>query len=307
MMKKTTTALLVFAATVAMAQNPVMQTCFSGEPYIIFGTPVDAEAIMKQARQIANTAEVKTLQTWDEGRDKRCSYHFADLGEDMPFRVCVPESWDGKKKLPLVMFLHGGWNDESSYLDQHDKLLVRLADEHGYLLVSPLGAHSSYGNRMVLPAEFGKDEEIAETLAKRSTPKMMREQELSEQDVINVLEIVLKNYPVDRSRMFLFGHSMGSGGTWYLGAKYADYWRALAPMSGPFVTKDGYPWEQIKQMPIFISEGSRAGASLQSSRDLRDFAEQYGLNYQYKEVEGDHGEMWPMILPDVFDFFNQHK
>ena len=150
-MKKTTTALLTLAATVAMAQNPVMQTCFSGEPYIIFGTPVDAKAIMK----IANTAEVKTLQMWDEGRDKRCSYHFADLGEDMPFRVCA--------------------------------------------------------------------------------------------------------------------------------------------------------WEQIKQMPIFISEGTRAGASLQSSRDLRDFAEQYGLNYQYKEMDGDHGEMWPMILPDVFDFFNQHK
>lgn len=271
---------------------------------IIFGTSLKAKAVMNEAAQIAKKAEVKTLQTWEDGRDKKSAYFFEELGEDMPFRVCVPRSWDGKNKLPLVMFLHGGWNTESSYLDENDKLMVRLADEHGFLLVSPMGAHSSYGNRLLLPAGFGKDKDTQEVLAKRNAPELMREQELSELDVINVLEIVLKNYPVDRKRMFLCGHSMGSGGTWYLGAKYADYWRALAPMSGPFVTRDGYPWERIKQMPIFISEGSRADASLQSSRDLRDFAEQYGLNYQYKEVDGDHGQMVPMILPKVFNFFD---
>ena len=278
----------------------------AGAQTIVFGTPTDAMSVMKQACKTARNAEVKILQTWEEGRDKKCAYFFEELGEEMPFRVCVPHDWDGKKKLPLVMFLHGGWNTESSYLDENDKLMVRLADQHGYLLVSPLGAHSSYGNRLLLPAGFGKDKDTQEVLAKRNAPELMREQELSEQDVINVLEIVLKNYPVDRKHMFLCGHSMGSGGTWYIGGKYASYWRALAPMSGPFVTRDGYPWERIKQMPIFISEGIRAGASLQSSRDLRNFAEQYGLKYQYKEVDGDHGQMVPMILPDVFQFFNQY-
>lgn len=283
-----------------------IQQIFS-QTSIVFGTTIDAATVMKQARKVAKTAEVKTLQTWEEGRDKKCAYFFEELGEEMPFRVCVPKSWDGKKKLPLVMFLHGGWNTESSYLDENDKLMVRLADEHHFLLVSPMGAHSSYGNRLLLPAGFGKERETQEVLTKRNAPELMREQELSEQDVVNVLEIVLKNYPVDRSRMFLCGHSMGSGGTWYLGAKYADYWWALAPMSGPFVTRDGYPWERMKQIPIFISEGTRAGASLQSSRDLRDFAKQYGLNYQYKEVDGDHGQMVPMILPDVFRFFDTHN
>lgn len=299
-MKNLLTLLAVLCCSISYAQH-------TGDRLpIVFGTPIDAATVMKQARKVAKTAEVKTLQTWEEGRDKKCAYFFEELGEEMPFRVCVPKSWDGKKKLPLVMFLHGGWNTESSYLDENDKLMVRLADEHGFLLVSPMGAHSSYGNRLLLPAGFGKERETQEVLTKRNAPELMREQELSEQDVVNVLEIVLKNYPVDRSRMFLCGHSMGSGGTWYLGAKYADYWRALAPMSGPFVTRDGYPWERMKQIPIFISEGTRAGASLQSSRDLRDFAKQYGLNYQYKEVDGDHGQMVPMILPDVFRFFNQY-
>lgn len=274
---------------------------------IIFGTLLDAKTVMKEAAQIAKKAKVKTLQTWEEGRDKKCAYFFEELGEEMPFRVCVPKSWDGKKKLPLVMFLHGGWNTESSYLDENDKLMVHLADEHGVLLVSPLGAHSSYGNRLLLPAGFGKDKETLEVLENRNAPELMREQELSEKDVINVLEIVLKNYPVDRKRMFLCGHSMGSGGTWYIGGKYASYWCALAPMSGPFVTREGYPWARLKQMPIFMSEGLRAGASLQASRNLRDFAKEYGLNLQYKEVDGDHGQMVPMTLPDVFQFFNKFQ
>ena len=291
------TALFAIATVAATAQNPS----------IVFGTQLDAKAVMKEAAQIAKKAEVKTLQTWEEGRDKKCAYFFEELGEEMPFRVCVPKNWDGKKKLPLVMFLHGGWNTESSYLDENDKLMVHLADEHGYLLVSPLGAHSSYGNRLLLPAGFGKDKETQEVLEKRNSPDLMREQELSEKDVINVLEIVLKNYPVDRKRLFLFGHSMGSGGTWYIGGKYASYWRALAPMSGPFVTREGYPWARLKQMPIFMSEGLRAGASLQASRNLRDFAKEYGLNLQYKEVDGDHGQMVPMILPDVFQFFNKFQ
>ena len=297
MRKMMMTALFAIAMVAATAQNPS----------IVFGTHLDAKAVMKEAAQIAKKAEVKTLQTWEDGRDKKCAYFFEELGEEMPFRVCVPKSWDGKKKLPLVMFLHGGWNTESSYLDENDKLMVHLADEHDYLLVSPLGAHSSYGNRLLLPAGFGKDKETQEVLEKRNSPELMREQELSEKDVINVLEIVLKNYPVDRKRLFLCGHSMGSGGTWYIGGKYASYWRALAPMSGPFVTREGYPWARLKQMPIFMSEGLRAGASLQASHNLRDFTKEYGLNLQYKEVDGDHGQMVPMILPDVFRFFSKFQ
>ena len=294
MRKMNMIALFAMVTVAITAQNPS----------IVFGTPLDAQTIMKEAAQMAKKVEVKTLQTWEEGRDKKCAYFFEELGEEMPFRVCVPKAWDGKKKLPLVMFLHGGWNTESSYLDENDKLMVRLADKHGVLLLSPLGAHSSYGNRLILPAEFGKDKEVEEVLAK-TTPDLMQAQQLSEKDVINVMEIVLKNYPVDRKRMFLCGHSMGSGGTWYIGGKYASYWCALAPMSGPFVTREGYPWARLKQMPIFMSEGLRAGASLQASRNLRDFAKEYGLNLQYKEVDGDHPGMVPMILSDVFQFFDQ--
>ena len=79
------------------------------------------------------------------------------------------------------------------------------------------------------------------------------------------MEIVLNEYPVDRSSMFLTGHSMGSGGTWYIGAKYAHYWAAIAPMSGPFVEKETYAWDRIRKMPIFMTEGTGATPSVDGS------------------------------------------
>jgi hypothetical protein len=99
---------------------------------------------------------------------------------------------------------------------------------------------------------------------------------------------------------------MGSGGTWYLGAKYAVYWKALAPMLGPFVQESTYPWNRIRKMPIFISDGTQAPASLEGSRQMAKWMKGNGFNIEYKEVDADHPEMVPLILADVFDFFDNN-
>ena len=44
--------------------------------------------------------------------------------------------------------------------------------------------------------------------------------ELSEKDVMNVLELAQKKFNVDPQRTYLMGHSMGGSGTWHLGMKY---------------------------------------------------------------------------------------
>jgi hypothetical protein len=50
--------------------------------------------------------------------------------------------------------------------------------------------------------------------------------------------------------------------------KYPDYWKALAPMSGPFVQKTGYPWDGVRRISILVTEGTQA-PSLDASRLLR--------------------------------------
>ena len=260
---------------------------------------------MAESQKLAESLANPGSGTWRAKGDQHRTYHFALADKDVPYRVCVPTNWDGTSKLPLVMFLHGAGNDESSYLDQNNKQMVTLAQQHGYVLVSPLGYNGAYGTFLRLPADFSKPEEAAKLLAAR-TAETEKTQEVSEKDVINVLELVLNEYPIDESKMFLTGHSMGSGGTWYIGGKYASYWAALAPMSGPFVLEQGYPWRDLLHKPVFITEGLSA-ATVNGSRVLRDWMKAGGYLVTFKEVNADHPGMVPLVLPDVFSFFDQAK
>jgi predicted peptidase len=273
---------------------------------ILFGTALEPQTQMRESQQLANSLATPDSPQWRAKGDQRRSYRLPDTGAEIHYRVYVPTNWDGKSKLPLVMMLHGGGSDENQYLDSKSKQLLRLAEQHGYLLVSPLGYSrtGAYGTCLRLPAVFGQPEEAVKMRTALTADKE-RSLELSEKDVINVLEIVLNEYPVDRASMFLTGHSMGSGGTWYLGAKYPDYWAALAPMSGPFVEEACYPWDRIRKMPIFMTEGTGATPSLAGSRKMRDWMKEHGFKLEYKEVEADHPGMVPLVLPEVFDFFDR--
>jgi poly(3-hydroxybutyrate) depolymerase len=269
---------------------------------IWFGTTLDAQAVMSASQQLAKSLADPGSSQWQAKGDQKRKYRFAEANTDEPYRICVPSTWDGKSKLPLVMYLHGAGSNESTYLDMNNKQMVTLAAQHGFLLVSPMGDQGAFGNFLRLTSPFG-DSAAAAKLMAAVTPASERTNELSEMDVINVLELVINEYPVDRASMFLSGHSMGSGGTWYIGGKYRNYWKALAPMSGPFVQESGYPWDSLRQMSFFVTEGTQT-PSLDGSHVLRDWMNKQGLKLKYKEVNADHGGMIPLVLPDVFNFFD---
>ena len=91
--------------------------------------------------------------------DQRRQYVFAPTGQSMPYRVYVPTTWDGKASLPIILMLHGAGANENSYMDQAGGLLRKLAEQHGYIVVSPLGFTplGAYGNPLRLPAVFGQE------------------------------------------------------------------------------------------------------------------------------------------------------
>lgn len=234
-------------------------------------------------------------------------YTFTPTGETMPLRYYVPSTWDGSSALPIMLFLHGAGANENSYMDRSDGLLMQLAERHGYIVVSPLG-HTplgAYGSALRLPAVFGQDAVAAEQRA-AVTPERQRTLALSELEVITALELVTERTGADRTRTFLAGHSMGSGGVWHLAARYPERWRAIAPMSGPFIDKATYSFERIRPLPIFVTEGLGATPSLAGSRVLADYMRAENFTFEYLEVDGDHGGMVPQVWPAVFDFFNRY-
>ena len=230
---------------------------------------------------------------------------FAPTGQHIPYRIYVPMSWDQRQALPILLFLHGAGANERTYLDLAEGQVRKLAEQHGYIVVSPLGFSplGAYGNPLRLPAVFGQDGIAAKQRAEITAPRA-RELALSELDVMTVLEIVTEEYGADRSRTFLAGHSMGSGGVWHLAARYPERWRAIAPMSGPFIDAKTYSFDRLQGLPILMTEGTAAEASLAGSRLLAKFLRERGFHLEYVEVDGNHGGMVPLVWPRVFDFFD---
>jgi predicted peptidase len=299
--KKALLLCIVFLA--GLLETPLLAQTLSA---ISFGCAINAQEQIRESQALAKSIASPNDPQWRAKGDLHRKYHFAAANADMPYRLYIPNSWDGKSKVPLVVMLHGAGSDENWYLDANDKQLIRLAEQHGYILVSPLGytRMGAYGTPLRLPAVFGNPEIAAKQRAAVSA-EQERTLELSEKDVINVIEIVLNEYPVDRSSMFLMGHSMGSGGTWYLGAKYARYWAAIAPMSGPFVDETNYPWDNIRKMPIFMTEGTGATPSLAGSKAMLAWMKERGFRIEYMEVNADHGRMIPLVLPSIFNFLDR--
>jgi len=273
---------------------------------ITFGCAINAKEQISESQALAKSIAAPVNPQWRAKGDLHRKYHFPETNGDMPYRLYVPTSWDGKSRLPLVMFLHGAGADENMYVDMNSKQLIQLSEQHGYILVSPLGytRMGAYGTPLRLPAVFGNPE-IAAKQRTAVSAEQERTLELSEKDVLNVLEIVINEYPVDRSSMFLAGHSMGSGGTWYLGAKYAQYWAAIAPMSGPFVDELNYPWDNIRKMPLFMTEGTGATPSVVGSKAILNWMKERDFKIEYMEVNADHGGMIPLVLPSIFNFFDR--
>ena len=59
------------------------------------------------------------------------------------------------------------------------------------------------------------------------------------------------------------------------------------------------PFERIRELPIFVTEGTGAEPSLAQLMRAGDF------DFEYLEVDGDHGGMVPMVWPAIFDFFDR--
>jgi hypothetical protein len=76
-------------------------------------------------------------------------------------------------------------------------------------------------------------------------------------------------------------------------------------MSGPFLDREYYPFDSIRDIPLFVTEGTGAEPSLVGSRALRDFLRaDGGFTFEYLEVDGNHGSMVPMVWPRIFEFFD---
>src|SRR5690606_19381237 len=166
-------------------------------------------ALMSSAA-IAQPGQGRAFTSDPRAEDR--TYHFADTDEDLPYCVFASSKIDAEKPAPLIISLHGLGAPPQIMCNS---TAVDLAEEGGYILAAPMGYSVGgwYGSPVIRGPggrSFG-GAEPPENLA-----------ELSEKDVMNVLEMIREEFNVDDSRIYLTGHSMGGAGTLFLGSKHAD-------------------------------------------------------------------------------------
>ena len=208
------------------------------------------------------------------------------------------------------------------------KEAVDLAEEGGYILVGPMGYNVRgwygipMGKKPSPPGAPSKKAKKTETVPPdaNSKPKPKTSlffnpndppnlRELSEKDVMNVLDIVRNEFNVDENRIYLMGHSMGGAGTLYLGVKYGSIWAALAPVAPAAFGLNPDSLAKIKNMPVIFVHGDVDEAvPVANTRLWVDKAKELNMTYEYNEMPGvSHGPVITACLPSIYEFFAKHS
>ncbi len=128
--------------------------------------------------------------------------------ETYGYRVYVPKNRDSKKKLPVMLFLHGnGVNgtDNEKQIEGFNEVVRSKPKIFNFIIVFPQARPNSFWN--------GRQTEQA----------------------VKALDQTVAEFNGDSQRLYLAGHSMGGYGTWTTAVLYPNKFAALVPIAGGIV------------------------------------------------------------------------
>src|SRR5262245_4117045 len=260
-------------------------------------------------------------------RVQQRTYVFKETNEFMPYALFVSSKVTKDKKNPLIVALHGLGGDQNTMVRETFRA-VELAEQGGYILVAPMGYNSGgwygipvgapRGNRGAAnganatgapPRGAGAGRGFGAGGGGTAVTDPPKVRELSEKDVLNVLEMIRKEFNIDERRTYLMGHSMGGAGTLYLGVKYASNWAAIAAIAPAAFGLNPDSLASIKNMPVIIVQGDADTAvPVANTRRWADTLKELNMTYEYHEIPGgDHGSVIATGMPDIFTFFSKHS
>jgi dipeptidyl aminopeptidase/acylaminoacyl peptidase len=219
-------------------------------------------------------------------------YLFTDTNEMLEYAVFVSTKVDKKKKSPLVIALHGRGVPPALML----RMISDDAQDAGYIVAAPMGYNlvGFYG-----AAGPGGGRGASANLG-----------ELSEKDVMNVLDLLRKEFNVDERRIYLAGQSMGGAGALFLGIKHRTLWAAVAASAPAIQTQLHTPsdLEQAVDMPMILIHGDADPAvPVEQSRQWAAKMKSLGMTFEYHELRGGgHSDAIRQGARFIFKFFDKH-
>lgn len=143
------------------------------------------------------------------GEPGNCGIDAACAVESGSYFAKAPEDWEGTTPLPTIVYFHGYGQSGRSVL--RNSALMRAAEAAGFLVVAPNGLRRSWS---VEGVTSNRRDEIA--------------------FVAEVTDAVAARWPVDRSRLWAAGFSLGGSLAWEIACRDGHEFAGFLPVSGAF-------------------------------------------------------------------------
>ncbi len=216
-------------------------------------------------------------------------------GEMMPYRLYAPRGYNGSKKYPLILWLHGaagrGTDNVKNISDGNE-----------------LGSHFwTYNtNQKNFPC-FVVAPQCPETTLWVSNDGIDSPPDQLDA-VIDLVGEICHSHNIDTTRMYVVGQSMGGVAVWEIIARYPKMFAAALPLCGIGNKNNVF---KLTQTPIWVFHGTADDVvPVAHSRDMVDALKRAGGHPKYSEYKNVGHDVWNVAFkePNLLQWvFGQHR
>lgn len=205
----------------------------------------------------------------------------------LPYRILYPENYTANKKYPLVVFLHGSGErgyDNEAQLTHGGSLFSRqdIRKQYPAIVVFPQCPEGISWNAMSVdrtknPVERSIDYSNSEPWPLAATHSL--------------IEHLIQNEKVDKSRVYLSGLSMGGFGSFEMAYRHPKTFAAVLPICGGGDLKATD--KRVKKIPFWVFHGSADPVvDVKLSREMVAKLKSMGAKVKYSEYPGVGHNSW---------------
>ena len=195
----------------------------------------------------------------------------------MKYLLYLPEGYDARDNWPLMIFLHGSGErgDDLELVKKHGPPKLALEMNFPLIILSP---QCRAGSRW-------------ET-----------------KPLIELIDHILSELPVNRRKIYLTGLSMGGFGTWDLAAAFPDYFAAIVPICGGGNPSDAC---KMKDIPAWVFHGQDDKVvPVEKSQEMVDALKNCGGRVKFTVYPDTGHDSWTKTYanPKLYEWLlNQNK